>query len=321
MHTRRDFLQQSTAILAGGAMSAALGRSMMAQAPAKLADSMRNGFANAPLTVTRLTDAITVFSGPGGNMAILTGPDGKLMVDDAVPEASARVKAALDAIGPQPLQVVINTHWHWDHTGGNAAMHGYGAQIIAHAETRKRLMSPQIIAMTHGTSPAAPAAALPAVTFEQEQDVYFNGEHLHLTFIGPAHSDSDTCIHFLESNVMHAGDCWINGWYPLIDYSNGGSIEGYVKATDTMLKLSDSKTRFIPGHSSSKVQRIGSRDGMVEYHAMLATVCERVKKLKSEGRTLEEAVAAAPTADLDAQWGSGITNGKRFTELVYLSLA
>ena len=318
--TRRHFLRSAAAFGAGAAATFLLPVSLSAEMTMQEIKRIFDSSVNEPVLTTKVSDRVSVLSGPGGNIAVLSGTDGKLLVDTGLAGAAARIRTALDALGPAPPKMVIDSHWHWDHTGGNAALHTAGATVVAHQQTRVRLASPQYVEMVDIEVPVSPEAALPTITFEQEQDLYFNGEHIHLTYIGPSHSDSDISTFFAESNVLHTGDCWINGWYPLIDYSNRGSAEGYVRAIEKMLAIADSKTVIVPGHSSPARSMLGDKAGLTEYYEMMAAVCERVRKLKSEGNSMEVAVAAHPTADFDAKWDGGITSGKRFTELVYLSL-
>jgi len=317
---RRQFLRSAVALGAGAAATFFFPVRLSAELTVQQVRQILDSAVNEPVLTTKVSDRFSVLSGPGGNIGVLSGPDGKLLVDAGLAGASTRIHAALDALGPEPPKMVIDSHWHWDHTGGNTALHASGATVVAHQQTRVRLASPQYAAMVDTKVPASPQAALPTITFEHEQELYLNGEHIHLTYIGPSHSDSDISTHFAESNVLHAGDCWINGWFPLIDYSNRGSAQGYVRAIEKMLAIADTKTVIIPGHSSPTRPLLGNKAGLAEYYDMMATVCERVRKLKSEGSSMESAVAAHPTAEFDAKWGGGITSGKRFTELVYLSL-
>jgi cyclase len=306
---RRDFLRSAAALGAGAAATFFFPIRLSAELSVQQVRQILDSAVNEPVLTTKVSDRFSVLSGPGGNIGVLSGPEGKLLVDAGLAGASTRIRAALGALGPEPPKIVIDSHWHWDHTGGNTALHASGATVVAHQQTRVRLASPQYAAMVDTKVPAW-----------QEQEVYFNGEHIHLTYLGPSHSDSDISTHFAESNVLHAGDCWINGWFPLIDYSNRGSAEGYVRAIEKMLAIADTKTVIVPGHSSPTRPLLGNKSGLAEYYEMMATVCERVRKLKSGGIPLEAAVAAHPTASFDAKWGGGITSGKRFTELIYLSL-
>ena len=317
---RRHFLRSAAAFGAGAAATFLLPVNLSAELTLQEVRRILDSAVNEPVLTTKVSDRFSVLSGPGGNIGVLSGTDGKLLVDTGLAGAAIRIHSALDALGPAPPKMVINSHWHWDHTGGNTALHRGGATVVAHQQTRVRLASQQYAAMVDTKVLASPEEALPTITFEQEQDLYFNNEHIHLTYIGPSHSDSDISTHFAECNVLHAGDCWINGWFPLIDYSNRGSAEGYVRAIEKMLAIADSKTVIVPGHSSPARPLLGDKAGLTEYYEMMATLCERVRKLKSEGNSMETAVAAHPTAEFDAKWGGGITSGKRFAELIYLSL-
>lgn len=318
---RRRFLK-SAGMFAFGAAASSMFPGRMNASELTLDEVRRilESSGSAPVVTTKVSDRMAVLSGPGGNIAVLSGSDGKLLVDTGMPEAAGRIRTALDALGPAPPKMVIDTHWHWDHTGGNSALRAGGATVVAQEKTRARLAAPQYVAAVGAKFEASPESGLPGITFEKEKDLYFNGEHIRLRYIGPSHSDSDISTHFAESNVLHAGDCWINGWFPLIDYNNGGSAEGYVRAIEKMLAIADSKTVIVPGHSSPAKSLLGDRAGLTEYHEMMATIVARVKGLKVAGDSMEAAVAKRPTAEFDAKWGGGITSGKRFTELVYLSV-
>jgi glyoxylase-like metal-dependent hydrolase (beta-lactamase superfamily II) len=275
----------------------------------------RQAAAQAPVKVTKLTDTLFLLQGVGGNMVAQIGPDGKLLIDSSFSTAAPRIKDALDKLDSHPLRLLINTHWHFDHTDGNAAMHDAGAFIVAHRNTRTRLSTPQEIAFYHLRLPASPTASLPQETFEESETLYFNNDELSLVHIPPAHTDTDISIFFKNGNVLHAGDVWFNGMYPFIDGSSGGNVNGMIQGCDQLLAVADDKTKIVPGHGP-----LGDKAALTAYREMLATIATRVLKLKSSGQTVEQAVAAKPTAELDAAWGKGMFSGDAFTALVYSTL-
>jgi glyoxylase-like metal-dependent hydrolase (beta-lactamase superfamily II) len=271
--------------------------------------------AAAPIQTTRLTDALSMLSGPGGNVVVLNGPDGKVVVDTFVQGAWEKLKHALDAIGPMPLKAAIDTHWHFDHADNNAAFRAGGAAVIAHENTAKRMAERHEVTAINMVIPASPPEALPTVTFKDRHQLDVNGEQITLGYVPPAHTDTDIYIRFAKGNVLHLGDLFFNGMYPFIDASTGGSIGGMIAAADACLKLTDAGTKIVPGHGP-----LADVAALTTYRDVMVTVRDRVQKLKSAGRTAEETVAAKPTADLDATWGKGFLPPDAFVAIVFATL-
>lgn len=276
---------------------------------------MRASGATAKLTTKKLADNVSMISGSGGNVAVLTGPDGKVLVDTGFATSAPQFQTALAALGSEPIRHLINTHWHFDHTDGNEWMHKAGALIIAHENTRVRLSTPQDLAALNLHFDAAPAPALPQQTFSEQANLYFNNESLELRYYPPAHTDTDVLIHFTRANVIHAGDIYFNGMYPMIDYSTKGNTAGMIAAANRTLDLADAQTQIIPGHGP-----LGNRAMLTEFRDMLVTVRDRVTKLKQSGKTIDEAVADKPTKDLDEKWGKGNIASDFFVKLVYTTI-
>ena len=321
--SRRDFLR--LAGMGAALLTSTLPENLMAFSPhqekqmttitSDMVAKMRASGATAVLKTEKLHELIYVITGSGGNVAVLNGPDGKVMVDTGFGTSEKQFRAELAAIGSEPLKLLINTHWHFDHTDGNEWLHKAGATVMAHENTRLRLSTPQEIAAFHLHFDPSPPDALPQQTFLEQSKLYLNGETVALEHYRPAHTDSDIFIHFQRANVFHAGDTFFGGRYPMIDASTGGSIGGMIAAADRTLALVDANTRIIPGHGL-----VSDRQGLQEYRDMMAEVQARVGKLKKQGKTLEEAVAAKPTADLDAKWGQGSIAPDFFVTLVYTTL-
>ncbi len=241
-------------------------------------------------------------------MVVLCGPEGALLIDTGIHPSAPSVAKAVEAFAGKPVTAVVNTHWHFDHTGGNEFFARRGARVIAHDSVRVRMSRPQFHEVFDYIFPAAPAAALPTLTFPESLTLYFGDEVVHLHHLQPAHTDGDLLVHFTKANVLHAGDTFFNGFYPLIDYSTLGWIGGMVAAEDRALALCDAHTRIIPGHGA-----LGTVDDLKAARTMLATVQGRIEKLLDAGKSVAEVVAAAPTADLDAKWGHGPFTAAQFT--------
>ncbi len=268
--------------------------------------------ATAKITVQTLRRNISVLLGPGGNIAVLTGPDGKLLIDAEVVTARSNVAAALASINADPIKQLINTHWHFDHTGGNEWLHQAGANILAHENTRKHLSADTRVEGWVYTFPAAPAGAIPTTVFQDEHTVHANGSTLALKHYGPAHTDSDISVHFTEADVLHTGDTLWNRNYPFVDYSTGGSIDGQIRAAEANLAKVSATTIVIPGHGA-----VGGKADLTLFRDVLVDAREKVAKLKKQGRTLEEVIAAKPTARHDAEWGQSFQSPKSFLGWVY----
>jgi glyoxylase-like metal-dependent hydrolase (beta-lactamase superfamily II) len=274
--------------------------------------TIRNAAASAKITVTKLRGNVSVLEGSGGNIAVLTGRDGKLLVDAGIPGTTARITDALDTLSADPVRHLINTHWHFDHTDGNEWLHSIGAEITAHENTRKHLAETTRVEDWDFTFPPAPPGALPTKVFTKDETLHLNGATLALKCYKPAHTDSDISVDFTDADILHCADTFWNGYYPFIDYSTGGSINGMIRAAEANVARATEKTIVIPGHGP-----IGNKSQLIEFRDMLVAVRDKVSALKKQGRALQEAIEAKPTADYDAKWGGFVIKGDFFTKLVY----
>lgn len=280
-----------------------------------LAQELRTSAASETIKTTRLTDTIFLLQGVGGNVVCQIGPDGKVIIDSQISTGTPKLLDAISKLDPHKLKLLINTHWHFDHTDGNAALHLAGAFIIAQDNTRIRLLKPQTIQTYAAQFPASPDAGLPQETFAESDTLWVNNDQENLVHTPDAHTDSDIFIHFVKGNVIHTGDLWFNGMYPLIDIGSGGTINGMIRGVDQVLALADDRTKIVPGHGP-----LGDKAALQTYREMLVNVADRVEKLKASGETVEQVVAAKPTADLDATWAKGSIQPNTFVALVYDSL-
>ena len=268
--------------------------------------------ATAKVTTQTLRRNITVLLGAGGNIAVLTGPDGKLLVDAEIVTARANVAAALAAINSDPIKQLINTHWHFDHTGGNDWLHQAGASILAQENTRKHLLKDTRVEGWKHTFPAAPEGAIPSTVFQEDHTLHANDSTLVLKHYLPAHTDSDISVHFTEADVFHTGDTFWNRAYPFIDYSTGGSLDGAIRAAEANIAKITSSMIVIPGHGAvcGKADLILFRDTLVEFR-------DKVSALKKQGKTLQEVIAAKPGVRTDDEWGKSFISPEAFLALVY----
>ena len=267
-----------------------------------------------PIQVASLGGGLSLITGPGGNITALVGRDGIVMVDSFVPAKGAELAPIARGLGPGPI-TLINTHWHFDHTGGNAALAALGARIVAHKAVRPRLDSEQYMADFQFKIPPSPPAALPVVSMDDSLTMFLNGEEIHLQHVAPAHTDGDIFIHYRKANVLQTGDLFSNGFFPNIDSSSGGWIGGMVAAADLILGIVDAKTKIIPGHGP-----MATRDDLKAARDMLAEAQAKVEPLVKAGKTLEQAIAAKPLASLEPRWGKGLFKGSHFTQLAYSGL-
>jgi glyoxylase-like metal-dependent hydrolase (beta-lactamase superfamily II) len=260
----------------------------------------------------KLTDTITLITGPGGNIAVLVGKDYAVVVDDQVKQLTPELKKTIAGITTKPVRFVLNTHWHGDHTGGNAVLAGDGAVIIAHDNVRKRLSTDQFNAIMKEKMPALPPAAWPVVTFADSISLHVGDEDIDVIHVVPAHTDGDSIVWFKKSNVIHMGDTLFSNGYPFIDVGSGGSLDGYIKVADQVLALALPTTKIIPGHGP-----VADKLKLKAFRDMLTTVRDRFKKAAAAGKSVAELKAANPLADLDATWGHAFINGGQFVEWLY----
>jgi glyoxylase-like metal-dependent hydrolase (beta-lactamase superfamily II) len=281
------------------------------------AAAQQQDFSKVEIKVQKVAGSVYMLTGAGGNIGVSVGEDGIIIVDDQYAPLAEKIRAALKGITDKPVKFVINTHWHGDHTGGNEALGAKGAVIVAHDNVRKRMSVPQFTQLFDRTTPASPVGALPVVTFAESVTLHLNGDDVQVRHVAPAHTDGDALVYFAAANVLHAGDLYFNGFYPFVDASSGGSVRGMILACDVLLQVANDATKIIPGHGP-----LSNAAELRAYREMLRTVVDRVAALIGQGRTLEQAIAAKPTAEFDAKWGgSSFMPPERFVQVVYADLA
>ena len=319
IHSRENLLSRRNFCLCcvGSAAFAATGgwlspRQAYAEARG-LVSLIKDSAATSAITTYKLRNNISALEGSGGNIAVLTGKDGKVLIDAGIGVSRARITEALAALGNAPITHLVNTHWHFDHADGNEWLHAAGAKIIAQENTRKHLSGVQRVEDWDYNFLPPPHGALPSQVFTREHQLKLNGATIGLKYYGPAHTDSDISVTFAEANIIHVGDTYWNGIYPFIDYSTGGSIDGMIAASDANLAVTNNDTIIIPGHGKS----VSNKAELQAFRDMLVAIRDNVAKLKKAGKTRDETVAAKPTEAFDAKWGQFVIDPGFFTRLVY----
>jgi cyclase len=277
----------------------------------------QRGIAPPTIDPISVSENIYMLVGSGGNSGLSVGPDGALIIDDQFASMAGAILETIAQLSDTPLRIAINTHWHSDHTGSNEALNQAGAIIVGHQNVREMMAKEVSLPLFNSTTPPSPAEALPSITFSDEISFFWNGERIRVFHVPNAHTNTDSLVHFESSNVIHMGDTlWTNG-YPRIDVGEGGgSLQGVIDAVAVALSLADSDTQFIPGHGDLPPRGIRF---IQDYSTMLQTIQSRVGEMIEAGMTLDQVVAAQPTRDYDAIWGTGYINPDLFARIAYIS--
>jgi glyoxylase-like metal-dependent hydrolase (beta-lactamase superfamily II) len=258
---------------------------------------------------------ITVVLGSGGNITVLAGKDGKFLVDAGISPSKDKLQAAFKKLGPTPVRYVVNTHWHWDHTDGNAWLHDAGATIVAHSNTLKYLSETLHVDEWNWTFSPVTASARPTLLVDDEKTFDFDGTRIEVEHFGPGHTDGDLWVYFVKADVLALGDTFWNGHYPFIDNQDGGNINEAIKWANKAIERATANTILVPGHGP-----VGTRADLIAFRDMLITVRNNVVSLKRQGKSLDEIIAAKPTAEFDDKWGHFVIDPAHFVRLVYAGL-
>ena len=267
------------------------------------------------IETTHVSDNIYMLKGSGGNIGVIAGEDGVLIVDNQFAPLAPKIKAAIAEISDQPIKYVINTHWHGDHMGGNEVFGADGSIIIAHKNVRTRISTDQFMKHQQREVPAAPEVAWPIVTFSDEITYYFNDEEILVRHAPPAHTDGDAAIYFRNANVIHMGDAFVRYGYPFVDISSGGSVAGMIENLDMIIAMINDETVVIPGHGE-----LSTRSDMITFRDILKDILEGVQAGINQGHTLEQIQTSEIGSKYDDQWGGGFITGKDFMTFTYQSL-
>lgn len=267
----------------------------------------------------KLKEGLYLLSGFACNIVVSIGEDGLLTADTGHQSQAEKIISTIMGISGRPIRVVFNTHFHFDHIGGNEAFAEKGAMIIAQENSRKRMMDewrvPEILGAKWPTIPPYPEISLPQIDFNESITVHFNDDTIQALHFPDAHSDGDAIIYIRKANVIYTGDLYLSNGFPIIDIYHGGSVNGYIEAVGKIIELCDEDTRIVPGHGE-----ISDREGLRAYHEMLTIARDRIHKLIKAGKTLEEVLAANPTKNL-YKGGKSWLSPKLFIYVVYQELS
>lgn len=270
-------------------------------------------FSKVEVKAEKAGEGVHMLTGAGGNIGVSSGADGVFLVDDQYAPLTEKVRAAVAAISDRPIRFLVNTHWHRDHTGGNENMGKAGVLLVAHENVRKRMSVEQFLSLFNEKVPPAAPGALPVVTFTDAVSFHMNGDEIRAFHVAPAHTDGDSVIVFTKANVIHMGDLFFHGRYPFVDLDSGGSASGIIAAADRVLGIADDRTRIIPGHGPG-------RGELKAYRNVVAAARDKVAELVKAGKSKEQVIAARPTAEWDAAWGTGFIKGDVFAGTLFESL-
>jgi len=274
--------------------------------------AQQQDFSKVEIKADKLAPSIYMLTGAGGNMGLSVGDDSAILVDDQYAPLTPKIVDAVAKLSATPVGFVINTHWHGDHTGGNDNLGKAGVVIVAHENVRKRMSSEQFIAFMNMKVNPDPRIALPVVTFASDVTFHLNGEEIVVRHVPRAHTDGDAIVHFRNADVVHMGDIFFNKMYPFIDASTGGTLDGTIAGADRGLELAGTNTKIIPGHGP-----LATKADLQAYRDMLATVAARIKDAKRAGKTMEETIAAKPTAEFDPVFGKGFLPADKWVEMLW----
>jgi cyclase len=267
-------------------------------------------FSKVEIKPQQLAPSVAVLFGAGGNMGVSYGEDGTVLIDDQFAPLTEKIQKAVADLGAQPVKYLINTHWHFDHSGGNENMGKAGALIMAHDNVRVRMA--QGGSVGGGTTPPAPKVALPVVTYADGLKLHLNGEEVRVVHMPAAHTDGDSIVHWTKSNVIHMGDLFmLKVSFPFVDTKSGGDVRGFVTAADKVLALANDQTKIIPGHGA-----IATKADLQNHRNMIATTIARVRAGIKAGKTLDQIKAMKP-ADGFGIDTNGFIKADAFVEVVY----
>ncbi len=268
-------------------------------------------FSQMEIKTTEVAPGVYMLEGAGGNIGVSAGEDGIFLIDDQFAPLTEKIVAAVKMVDDGPIRFVLNTHWHGDHTGGNENLGRKGALIVAHENARRQMTVGQFLELWDRKVEPSSEASLPVVTFSDEITFHLNGDVVRAFHVERAHTDGDSMVHFEKADVLHMGDVFFNGGFPLIDVYSGGSLAGVLAACQLALELVDEDTRIIPGHGA-----LGTRADLIAYRNMLHQAHDAVAPLVRQGKSLVEIRTIDPLAPLAEEWGGLFMNPEEFLELV-----
>jgi glyoxylase-like metal-dependent hydrolase (beta-lactamase superfamily II) len=262
-------------------------------------------FDNVQITTIPVTENIYVLQGSGGNIGVSIGDDGTFIVDDQYAPLTDKIVAAIAELTDHPVDFVVNSHFHYDHTDGNENFGRAGALIVAQDNSRRRMATDQVLSGSNRPQPAYSKVGLPKITFLESMRFYYNDNTIDVIYTGPGHTDGDAQVYFRDSNVIHTGDMFVRYGLPYIDHGNGGSLDGMIEALWSIAGIINDDTIIIPGHG-----QLSTRADLLEFRMMLVTIRGRIKDQIDQGRSVDQVVASNPARGY-AEPGDGTTGWVR----------
>jgi cyclase len=259
----------------------------------------------------KIAEHIYMLKGSGGNIGVLTGAEGILMIDDQFAPLSEKITAAIKSLDPGTIRFLLNTHLHGDHSGGNENFQKAGATIVAHDLVRERMMKESVNPRLNRTFPPRAKEAWPVITFGTTMSFHLNEEDIELLHFDPGHTDGDAIIHFKKANIYHTGDAFVRTGYPYIDTSSGGTLSGYISTLGQLLAILDNNSKVIPGHGD-----LGTKADVKGVYDMLVDIRDKVATALKSGKKIEDIPGMNLTEKYDATWGTGFVKGKDFVLVV-----
>lgn len=276
----------------------------------------QSNYDTVKITPLKVTEQIYMLKGAGGNVGVLIGDEGTLMIDNQFAPLSNKINGAIKTLSPGEIKFAINTHVHGDHSGGNENFYKMGAVLVAHDNVRGRMLKEQVNTRTNRTTPPRDKDAWPLVTFGDKINFHLNGEDVILHHFDKGHTDGDVIVQFKNANVVHTGDAFVRYGYPYIDLSNGGSINGFINTLDKILVLIDDNTKVIPGHGD-----LATKADVKKVRDCVADIRDQVAAALKKGKKTEDMASLGITDKYEKEWGKGFVKGKDFVLVVAESLS
>lgn len=272
---------------------------------------------NNEVVVTQISGEMYMFAGKGGNIGVSIGKDGVLLIDSKSKQTIDMIVSSINNFSNnKPIMFVINTHWHHDHVGGNEKLNNNGTVILAHENVRERMANKQYVDFLNREFLSYPKNALPTITYNETFTLHFNDDQIDIHHISQAHTDGDSIVYFNKNNVIHTGDIFINGRYPFIDHSSGGSIDGIIDGIEKITAIANNETKIIPGHGE-----LTNREKLQDYRFMLKDIRQQVQKMVVNGTSLDTIIKSNITSKYDPLYSDSFINSQDFLEFVYEDLA
>ncbi len=274
-------------------------------------------FEKAVISTIKIKDHIHMLQWAGaGNMMLLSGKDGNILIDDQFAPLSEKINTAIQAVSPGQVKYLFNTHYHGDHAGGNANFANKGAIIFAHENVRARLSADSTKLKFAKLTKPEPAAALPVITYSEGMNLYLNNEYVMIFHVDNAHTDGDAVFYLPQSNVLHTGDCFMKGKFPFIDRNSGGSVNGWLSAVSKILTIIDDETIIMPGHGD-----LANKKDYRDVRDAVMLLRDGVKKNIKSGQNLDKILAMNLTKDYDTTFGNGFIKGDALIKTIYAELS